>query len=225
MKSDKIKQAVITLLACCCVFFAFSHSLLAKPNKPTPSSPPVVINAVNVDYTANTVEVTGSGLDTVSEVLLGGVNVSGTISNSTSNSLTLDLGNATVSPVMQSGNYSLIIDGNTFSVYFSSAIFVDVGATCPCQATWDYFRTANADYPIGFNGLTPYSAYDDGSTVQLIFQDTYSGLTYMWILNSTYTAESKQCDMPVDGGQYGLPMTIDEAQHAACSEYLRDLVP
>jgi hypothetical protein len=224
----RTKQAITTLLACC-LFFIFSQSALAKPggNKPTTSSPAVVINTVAVDYTTNTVEVTGSGLDAVSEILLGGIDVSGAISTSTPNSLTLNLGNVTPSPVTESGNYSLSIDGSAFSVYFSAAIFVDVGATCPCQATWEYFSTSNGFYPIGFEGLTPSSAYDDGSTIQLVFSDTDGFLTYFWILNSTYTADSKQCDMPQDGDLYDspFPKPVTAVEHAACAEYLRSLIP
>jgi hypothetical protein len=224
----RTKQAITTLLACC-LFFAFSQSALAKPggNKPTTSSPAVVINAVTVDYTTNIVEVTGGGLDAVSEVLLGGIDVSGTISASTPNSLTLNLGTATTSPVPEAGNYSLSIDGSSFSVYFSSAIFVDVGATCPCQATWEFFSTPNSIYSTGFGGLTPSSSYDDGSTIQLVFSDTDGLLTYIWILNSTYTADSKQCDMPTDGDLYDppFPKPVTAEEHAACSEYLRSLIP
>ena len=225
----KIKQAITTLLACSCLLFAFSQRALAKPggNKPTTSSPAVVINAVTVDYATNTVEVTGSGLDAVSEVLLGGIDVSGTITATTTNSLTINLSSETVSPIPESGNYSLSIDGNIFSVYFSAAIFIDVGVTCPCQAAWDYFSTSNDYYPIGFGDLSPSSAYDDGSTIQLVFADTDGFLTYIWILNSSYTDDIKQCDMPQDGSLYNppLPMPVTAEEHAACSKYLRSLIP
>ena len=228
MKMIRIKRAITTILASCCLFFAFSQSALAKPpNKPAPSTSSPVIHSVTVDYTTSTIEVAGTGLDAVTEVLLGGVDVSGTVTASPT-SLTLDLGSASVSPVLESGNYSLMIDGNSFSVYFSSAIFVDVGAICPCQATWEYFSADNnGTYSIGFGGLTPASAYDDGSTVQLVFTDTDGFLTYIWILNSSYTDETKQCDMPQDGNLYDppFPKPVTAEEHAACSEYLRSLIP
>ena len=219
----RTKQAITTLLACC-LFFAFSQSALAKPggNKPTTSSPTVVINTVTVDYTTNTIEVSGSGLDAVSEVLLGGVDVFGTVGTSTPNSLTLNLGNETVSPVPESGNYSLTINGNAFSVYFSSAIFVGTGTTCPCEETWELFRYGNAGFP-AFDGLAPYSVTDNGDLVEVTFIDP--SFTYMWILNTTYTSSIKQCDMPLDGQPYGLPVSVDAAEHVACSDYLRSLVP
>jgi hypothetical protein len=212
------KQAITTLLACC-LLFVFSQSALAKPggNKPTTSSPAVVINTVTVNYTTNTVQVTGSGLDTVSEVLLGGVDVFGTISATTPNSLTLNLGTARTSPVTESGNYSLSIDGSAFSVYFSAAIFVGTGAPCPCEATWESFRKGEAGFP-PFDGLAPYSVTDTGDLVEVIFIDS---MLNIWILNTTYTSSTKQCDMPVDGQPYGLPSTVNEAEHAACSQYLR----
>ena len=222
MKMIRIKRAITTILASCCLFFAFSQSVLAKPpNKPAPSTSSPVIHSVTVDYTTSTIEVAGTGLDAVTEVLLGGVDVSGTVTASPT-SLTLDLGSASVSPVLESGSYSLTIDGNSFSVYFSSAIFVNTGAACPCASTWNAFRDGTAGFP-PFGGLDPYSVTDTGDVVEVTFIDP--SFTYMWILNTTYNSGTKQCDMPLDGQPYGLPLPVTIEEHAACSEYLRLLIP
>ena len=114
------------------------------------------------------------------------------------------------------------IDGSAFSVYFSSAIFVGTGATCPCAATWDLFRYGNAGFP-PFDGLEPYSVKDTGDLVEVTFIDP--SFEWMWIVNTTYTSSTQQCDMPLDGIAYGLPEPVDAAQHTACAEYLRSLIP
>lgn len=223
MKS-KIKNSVITTLVVSGLLLTASQSVLAKrPVTPSPD-PAIVIDAVVVDFSAGEIEVTGSGLDAVTDVGLGGAVVSIDATPQSPNSLVINFSAVSAAAVQRSGNYSLALNGTSMSVYFSSAVFFDAGgATCPCQSTWEYYRIPNATYPIGFNGLTPISSSDSGDRVEVIFHTVDGFLDYFWFLNSEFSDTFQQCDMPIDGELFGLPLEINAAEHAACSTYLNGL--
>lgn len=149
MKYRKIKNSFFSTLVVCGLLLIASQAVLAKrPVTPSPD-PVVVIDAVVVNFGDSEIEVTGSGLDTISEAILGGADVFGDIDISTQSpsSLVLSFSSDSADKVTQSGSYSLALDGNVFSVYFRSAIFFDNNvATCPCLSTWEYYRQSNDTY-------------------------------------------------------------------------------
>jgi hypothetical protein len=215
MRSVLYKKCIsLILLAGCLLLSASQTALAVKPVK----SPPVVINAAIMDFSLSKILVTGSGLTNVNTVALGGVDIpSGEINKIDDNNLELPFTSTTALAVQRQGSYSLVVNGQAFSLYINSAI-PDPGivAVCPCAADWSSFGSTVP--PAGFSGLTPSCADDLVTEGQVAVQFTDIENSNLWILTSEYNDAAKECALVFDA----TTRTLNSLQeHNACADFLR----
>ena len=214
MQSQLNKKSALCKLIAFCVLVSFSQYIYAaKPVR----NPSVTIDSVTVDDLNNTVVITGSGLQIVNTVTLGGVDVQSAMSPVNDNQLNLSFNASTAAAVPGAGTYSLVVEGKEFSAYFSSAIFDPViPAVCPCETDWATYDALAS--PDGFAGLTPTCTFvsspdEDQASVQFV------DLPRLWILTTEYNNNAKQCALVIDAPTRSLN-SIQE--HQACVQYLKN---
>lgn len=214
MQSQLNRKSALCKLIAFCVLVSFSQYIYAaKPVR----NPPVTIDSVTVDDLNNTVVITGSGLQIVNTVTLGGVDVQSAMSPVSDNQLNLSFNASTAAAVPGAGTYSLVVEGKEFPVYFSSAIHDPViPAICPCEADWATYGSQAP--PAGFAGLTPTCTFvsspnEDQASVQFI------NYPQVWILTTEYNNNAKQCALVLDAPTRSLN-SIQE--HEACVQFLKN---
>ena len=180
MKHNTLKNSMISMLSVCILLLLSSQAVYAAKPVKVLAAPTTVINSVVVDIASSNIVVTGTGLDTITEVTLGGFTIPFDGSTGFIDFTDIDVA---VTAVLTAGNYSLVVGDNIFSVYLSStdaaAITPPTPPTpgdytaCPCHADWILFG-ANYDDPYG----DPYLGFDGGTGTYLI--DTPSEVD-VWI--------------------------------------------
>lgn len=215
MRSVLFKKCFSPILLAACLLLSASQTALAvKPIK----SPPVVINAAMMDFSLNKILVTGSGLNNVNTVTLGGIDIpSGEINIIDDGNLEIPFTSTTALAVQRRGSYSLVVNSQSFSLYIDSAI-PDPGivAVCPCEADWSSFGSTLP--PDGFSGLTPSCADDLVAEGQIVVQFTDIVNSNLWILTSEYNDAAKECALVFDAAT----RTLNSLQeHNACADFLR----
>lgn len=213
---DKIRccVALFTLLAC--FLLTLQPVFAAKPVR-EPEAPPVTIHSVIVDEANAVIVVNGVGLSGVSEVVLGGVDVFGAIDQeSTDAQLLLVFDTNIADAVSGPGSYSLTLNGNSFSVYFSADIGDPTSDECPCTDIWDSYGSEIS--PDGFADLEPVCIFESESADQVAVQ--FYDLMYgnIWILTTEFNSSDRACALVID--EPTQPLSSYQ-QHEACSSYLR----
>lgn len=210
------KNAVLA----CTLLVTSSVALAIKPGS-EPRAPSIAINSAVVDASRSEVRVTGSGLESVDQAILGGVNVSADIEiDAITGNLKLLYSTSMAEAVQSAGNYSLQLNGNSFSVYFNSAV-TDPGitATCPCLPEWQSFG-ADAP-PAGFSGLDPYCSTESVDNGQAAVQFLNFDYGQAWILTSEFNSNAKTCALVFDAPTRVLN---SKQEHDACAAYLKILI-
>lgn len=219
MISKQIKNSIISTLVVCGLLLTSSQTLMAA--KPVRLAP-IAIDAVVVNFIDGEITVTGSGLEAVTgDATLGGINISVDILTQSTNSLVFQFSTSTAIAVTEPGNYSLALNGNTFSVYFSSNVVDPVTVSCPCEGFWTSRGSTEpvADPAIsGYAGLAPYCAFQSGSGDQVAVQIFNEDNGQLWILTSEFT-DTHECALVIDEPTE----TLNSPQeHALCASYLID---
>lgn len=214
MKSNPFQTSLISTLFVCGLLLTASQAVLAaKPIKP----PPIVTDAVVVDFINSHILVTGSGFDDVTEATLGGADVTADIDpTSTDSNMVLGFSAAMAAAVPGPGSYSLTLNGIAFSVYISSAIFDPVvSAVCPCQAEWESFGSTPP--PDGFSGVAPSCNFESAGGDQIAVELLNSATSQIWILTSEFNTSATNCALVIDGAT----QEVNAQEHVACSTYLK----
>ena len=218
MKGHAFSNSIILTLLIGIILLLSSQAVLAvKPGTepPTPPSPVIIIDSVVVDYTNSKIVVTGEGFNEVTEVILGGDSILADINDSTATNtlLEFDFSSNMISAVPTTpGNYSLELNGNAFSVYFSTAVVFSTSTACPCQTEWESFAATSPS--AGFSGVPATCLVNSTDYVHVEFWDFTNN--NMWILETEYTTNIKKCALVFDGATH----VLTQEQHNACSNYL-----
>ena len=236
MKQNTFKNSLTSMLSVCILLLLSTSQTIyaAKPVK-APPTPTTVIYSVVV--TSNTIVLTGAGLDTITEVTLGGLTVTFNSSDGSTGVINFtDIDNA-VTGVLTSGNYSLLVGDNMFSIYLSSADATAITspgpieyADCPCYADWKLFgrnySDPTTDPLTNFDGFEGAAATCSISTNQVqvsLTNDEPSPYTELWFLQTNTTEGT--CSTPYlpgyTGNEYMIETGLDSTAYDACASYLQ----
>lgn len=216
MKSSKIKNSVISIVVCGLLLTA-SQAVLAKKPVTPPPVPPVEIYSVVVNIFDSRIEVTGNGLDTVTDASLGSLSGITPVYDAGENRLDIAFDIGLEGAVPGPGNYLLTLNGtSSISVYFISAVIDPVTATCPCVSIWSSYGAAYP--PAGFNGVDQYCIHESSNGDQVAVQFYNPDYLQLWILTSEFNTNATECALVIDEPTVTLN---SQSQHDACSTYLK----
>ena len=235
MKNNTFKNAITSMLSVCILLLLSSQAVYAAKPVKVPATSTTVIHSVVVDTTSSTIVVTGAELDTITEVIFGGLTVNFNSTDGSTGVINfIDIDDA-VTGVLTAGNYSLVLGATVFSIYLSSADAAAITSpdpveysACPCYLEWEQFGT-NYTYTDLNGDVVNYTGFEGGTGTYSI--NTTDEVDVMinaypeyWWLNTKYdsSAGTGTCKTYDPGRIYFEADILTENQFNACASYIKN---